>query len=70
MLAQKGCPIHTFYLAFENDFKSISQRTNGKSSAFNVHSPKATDDLTNFIVENIIYIIGNKNSNGGGDKLI
>jgi hypothetical protein len=53
----KKCPVHSFYLNNGTGFKEISAKTNGSSSPFNINSLTVTDDLTAFVVENILALI-------------
>jgi hypothetical protein len=57
----KNCPVHCFYLGAQKKFEDISSQTGGKCSPFDVNSPRAADDLTDFVVLNILELI-EKNS--------
>lgn len=65
----KNCPVHCFYLAAQHAFEDISRQTGGKCSPFNVNSPRAADDLTDFVVMNILELI-EKNSGQGQGSLV
>jgi hypothetical protein len=54
---QKKSPVHSFYLSAGSAFSSLSNRTTGVSSPFNLSSPKVADELTAFVVENVLKII-------------
>jgi hypothetical protein len=60
----KKCPVHCFYLGAQHAFQDISHQTGGKCSAFNIKSDRADDDLTDFVVVNILELI-EKNSGQG-----
>jgi hypothetical protein len=62
----KRCPVHCFYLAAQKDFEDISRQTGGKCSPFNVNSPRAADDLTDFVVVNILELIEKNSGQGQG----
>lgn len=53
----KRSPVHSFYLNAGAAFNSISKRTNGESSPFNLNSMKVADELTAFVVENVLKLI-------------
>jgi hypothetical protein len=38
-------------------FKKLSQEFGGKAEKFDVNSPKASDQLTDFVVEQILQLI-------------
>jgi hypothetical protein len=65
----KNCPVHCFYLAAQHAFEKISSQTGGKCSPFDVNSPRAADDLTDFVVMNILELI-EKNSGQGQGSLV
>jgi hypothetical protein len=56
----KSCPVHSFYLGAHHAFDFISHQTGGKCSPFNLNSPRAADDLTDFVVMNILELIEKK----------
>ena len=53
----KKVPVHSFYLDYAKDFRAISDSTGGKAAPFNLKSPKVSNELTSFIVEQILAII-------------
>jgi hypothetical protein len=65
----KKCPVHSFYLAAQHAFQDISRQTGGKCSPFDVNSPRAANDLTDFVVMNILELI-EKNSGQGQGSLV
>jgi hypothetical protein len=65
----KNCPVHSFYLGAHHAFGFISSQTGGKCSSFNVNSPRAADDLTGFVVMNILELI-EKNSGQSQGSLV
>jgi len=65
----KNCPVHCFYLGAQEKFKDISSQTGGKCSPFDVNSPRAADDLTGFVVMNILELI-EKNSGQSQGSLV
>jgi hypothetical protein len=54
VLYYKNCPVHSFYLNDGEGFLKISQKTKGKTAPFDIKSKKITDDLTAFVVSNIL----------------
>lgn len=70
LIQQKNIPVHTFFIGnAKTSFNNISMATKGQCSQFNANSITAADDLTGFIVEHILEIIGNKD-HGKGAQLI
>ena len=62
----KKIPVHGFYLAAAGPaFTKITHETGGKVAPFNLSSPKVSDELTNFIVEQILYLIEVKEGKPG-----
>jgi len=61
----KKAPVHSFYLNAAAAFMDISAQTGGKAAHFNINSPKVSDDLTAFIVEQILAMIENKGGKAG-----
>jgi hypothetical protein len=57
------------YLGAQIKFEDISSQTGGKCSLFNVNSPRAADELTDFVVVNILELI-EKNSGQGQGSLV
>ncbi len=62
----KNCPVHCFYLGAQHAFEKISSQTGGKCSPFNLNSPRAADDLTDFVVMNILELIEKNIGQGQG----
>ncbi len=62
----KKCPVHCFYLGAKSAFEDISSKTGGKYSSFNLYSPRPTEDLTDFVVMNILGLIEKKNPQDEG----
>ena len=54
---EKKAPIHCFYLGAKDAFTKLSLETKGKAEKFDIDSPKASDKLTAFIVEQILELI-------------
>ncbi len=65
----KKCPVHCFYLGAQRAFEDISRQTGGKCSPFNLYSSRAAEDLTNFVVMNVLELI-EKNSDQGKVNLV
>ena len=61
------CPIHTFYIRAGEYFTPLSKKTGGESDRFDVNSPRASEDLTAFIVCQILEQIERKTPNNGGN---
>lgn len=55
--------MHCFYLGAKAAFDAISNKTGGVSSPFNIKSDKVADELTAFIVENVLKLIEKKVGN-------
>ncbi len=49
--------MNAFYLASEKTFKEMADKTNGKCEFFKISSNKASDQLTGFLVMNILRLI-------------
>lgn len=65
----KKCPVNCFYLGAQTAFEDISRQTGGKCSPFKLHSARAADDLTDFMLVNIFELI-QKNSDLGKVNLV
>jgi hypothetical protein len=63
--ALKKSPVHSFYLNAGPAFNSISDKTGGQSSPFNLNSPRVADELTAFVVENVLKLIENRTGTNG-----
>jgi hypothetical protein len=53
--------VHSFHLNNGQGFTSISNRTGGTSSKFEISSLRAAENLSQFVVENILTLIEKKN---------
>jgi hypothetical protein len=62
---QKKSPVHSFYLSAGTAFSNLSNRTGGVSSPFNLNFPKVADELTAFVVENVLNIIESRVGQSG-----
>ena len=57
MLVDKGIPINSFYIGkSQSQFKTLSERTNGKAREFPEGRHNASEILSNFFVESIMKI--------------
>lgn len=65
----KKCPVHSFYLNAGQGFIDISKNTGGEAAPFNLSSSNVASELTKFVVEKVVHLIGDK-SGKGGTKLV
>lgn len=63
--ALKKSPVHSFYLNAGAAFSNISKKTGGEASPFNLNSSRVADELTAFVVENVLKLIEAKAGKGG-----
>lgn len=68
-LIAKKIPVHSFYVHGGQDFIDISRKTSGVSTKFNVNAANSTDLLTHFIVERVLFILGEKSGGKGADLI-
>jgi hypothetical protein len=60
----KHGPVHSLYLNQGQGFIDISNVTRGTASLFNINSRNVTNELTSFVVENILRLIEQNTGRG------